>query len=543
MPDPLLDKKNRPDYHCAACDRVLPFVKVVQDLSGGTPAMRAAGEAYLFKNKMETPDDYKNRLGRTVLFEAYKTTVEALVGAVYKQEIDIGEDVPTAIRGVKDQTEGYIEDIDLAGNHLDVFGKKVFKDQFEGCAVILVEMPPKLESSALTLSATPTALDDRVLNRRPYWVEYSASQAINWQKARINGAEQFTLITFEECSMEPDGEYGEKEVKRYRTFRRPLIDDGRDGAGRQTRPASYGSPQWELNRLIPDAKPGEPQFVLEGSGTVTNKDGNPLSRIPAYESGNLGSNPPLLGLGYLNISHWQNSSDQENILHVVRCPQAIRIGFQPEKPADGKDGAVVGVTGIWDFPVGGDAHYMEIRGDGATKAGRDNIVDIEQRMGMIGLSTLTQRSDSNITATEKKIDNAEKHSMLSTMARSHKDCIEGALGATAEYMGLPSGGSIKLGVSEDQLILTPKHMDVLLSATLQNKLPLRAWLQAALSLLENAGVLAEDVNVEDWVAQIEAMNETQQAVGLATSAKSNLLSLPPAMRGMGGAQSGNGAAR
>lgn len=534
MPDPLLDKKNRPDYHCAACDKVAPHIKLVQDLTGGTPSMRQAGEEYLFKNKREDPADYKSRLGRTVLFEAYKTTVEALVGAVYKKEIVLGADVPAVMRT-------YLEDVDLAGSHIDVFGKKVFKDQFEGCAVILVEMPPKLESSALTLSATPTALDDKILNRRPYWVEYSHGQVVNWQKARINGVLQFTLITFEECGMEPDGEYGEKEIKRYRTFRRPLIDEGLDGAGRQTRPAVYGPPEWELNRLIPDAKPNEPQFVLEGRGIVTSNNGQPLSRIPAYESGELGSQPSLLGLAYLNVSHWQNTSDQENILHVTRCPQAIRIGFQPEKPADGKDAAIVGVTGIWDFPLGGDAKYLEVRGDGATKAGRDNILDIEQRMGMIGLSTLTQRSDSQITATEKRIDNAEKHSTLSTMARSHKDCIEGALGATAEYMGLPSGGSIELGVSDDELVLTPQHMQVLLTAVTQNKLPLKAWLQAALSLLENAGVLAEDVNVEDWLSEINAMNETQQAVGLATSATGNLNSMPPAMRGLFGATSGNGA--
>lgn len=527
----MLEKSNRPDFLCADLASVQPHIELVRTLSGGTPAMRAAGAKYLPKEPRELDPDYAIRLARSVLFEGYPMTVEALVGAVFKNEITIGEDVPVTIRT-------YLEDVDLAGNHIDVFGKKCFKDQFEGCSVILVEMPPRLERSSLTLSQTPTSADDKAMNRRPYWVKYSHSQVTNYRKQRINGVEQFTLITFEECSMEADGKYGQKEVKRYRTFSREEIDNGLDETGRQTRPPVFGPPMWELVCKKPKAQGGEDEFIPEAGGAITNKDGQPLSRIPVWIAGELGALPPLLGQAHLNVSHWQNLSDQDNILHITRVPMLVLPG-QKEG-----DEVVVGVKNTLKAPPGEKPFWLEISADGATKAGREHILDIEQRMGMSGLSIMTQRTGSDITATEKKLDHDEKHSTLSTMARSQKDCFEGAIGTMAEYMGLPvvAGGSIELGVSEESLVLTPQHMQVLLAAVQANKLPLEPFLSAVLNLLERAGVLAEDVSIDDWVAKIEEAVKVSQAVGLATQTSGQLFGAPPAIRGMVGAVSGNGAA-
>src|SRR5438105_3166648 len=115
MPHPVqLNPKDKPDYKSAGYDQVASDCKLVRDVSGGTKAMRQAAETYLPKEKREDPVDYKIRLQASVLFDAYLRTVQSLVGVVFKKEIVVGAKVPQQIKND-------IEDIDLAGNHLDVF--------------------------------------------------------------------------------------------------------------------------------------------------------------------------------------------------------------------------------------------------------------------------------------------------------------------------------------------------------------------------------------------------------------------------------------
>jgi hypothetical protein len=482
--------QDKPNYKCKAHTDAAAAIQIVRDVSGGTPVMRKAGTTYLPKERRETQQDYDFRRDRTVLFEGYLRTRQSLVGMVFDKDIVLGDDVPAQIKT-------HLEDVDLAGNHIDVFAKRHFTDQFEGCAFILVDMEPSLSEGA-------TLADEIATGRRPYWVGYKADQAINYRFERVKGKQEFSQITFEEVTCEPDGAYGEKEVTRYRTFRKV-----------------NGVVEWELNRLNPEAKNEEDKIVFEKSGVTT------LSRIPVAVAGEIGKPPPLLGLAYLNISHWQNSSDQENILHITRVPMLVRIGAKSDQTE-----VVVGVTGTLDVDVDGDVKWLEVSADGAMSVGRQHLLDIEQRMGMMGLSTLTQRSDANITATEKKQDFQEKHSELATMARSEKDAIELALSFHAEYLGLSDGGSIELGVKEEQLTLTPQHLQVLLAAVQANDFSLETFLTVVLGLLRETGALAEDVNVDDEIARVKAAQSAAQAQALPSLASKALAGAPNTVRSL-----------
>lgn len=431
------------DFTCKAHKDVMPFITTVQDLSGGTPAMRTARTKYLPMEPRERPGDYDARLDNTVLFEGYSKTRDSLVGMVYNGEIKLKDDVPALLKT-------YAEDIDLAGNHIDVFGKARFTDQFEGASVILVDMERVDNQSRRTLAGNTRADSDAL---RPYMVGYKHHQVTNWRKARINGKEEFTLITFREPSYEADGEYGEKEVVRYRTFKRPVFDKGLDESGKRVRPVAYGSPVWELHRENKQSTGEDNQLVYEDGGEVA------ISRIPVAVGGELGAKPTLLGLAYLNISHWRNSSDQENILHITRVPKLVQKGGDPPGTGNNTETEIVlNVTSTLWVPEDGDIKWLEVQAQGAMEIGRQHVLDIEQRMGMMGLSTLTQRSDANITATEKRQDAREKNSTLSTMARSHKDQMELALEFMSEYKNLPSGGSIELPASQEELVFDSEDL-------------------------------------------------------------------------------------
>lgn len=404
--------------------------------------MRAAGTTYLPRERREPLQDYNDRLNKTVLFEGYPKTRDSLVGLVFNGEITLKEDVPEQIRKLW-------EDIDLAGNHGDVFCKSRFTDQFEGASVILVDMEQPDNQPRVTRAGDTKADVDA---RRPYWVGYKHHQVTNWRQARLNGKQEFTLITFKEVSQEAEGDYGEKEVTRYRTFRK--VD---------------GRVVWELDRENPEATTEEGKLERENSGTIA------LTRIPIAVGGELGSPPTLLGLAYLNISHWQNSSDQENILHITRVPKLVRIGQELVNQGAKQEEIEISVTSVLDAPVGGDYKWLEVQKEGGMGLGRQHLLDIEQRMGMMGLSTLTQRSDANITAFEKAQDAKEKHSVLSTMARSAQDQIELALELTAEYLRLPDGGSIELPASQDDMVLDAQDLQLAQQAVKEGTLRIETF--------------------------------------------------------------------
>ena len=508
MPD-LNPKADKPNYQNADYKDMQPAWTIVRDVSGGTVRMRQVGKTYLPKEVAEEPKAYNCRLNRSVFFNAYKRTRGALTGMVFKRNPTIAEDVPPEI--VKQ-----LENVDLAGTHIDVFSKELFEDAFEGHAFILVEMEKALDPN-LDLSGQASGADEQAAGRRPYWVRYKADQAVNWRTSRINGEEQLTQITFKECNYEPDGEYGEKEVVRYRAFKR--VGD---------------KVTWELYRVVKSTTyslGGEEEMELEDDGELS------LSRIPVAivygkRLGLVKSEPPLLDLAYLNISHWQKYSDHSNILHVCQVPLFVRKGATTDQAA-----IEVGIAGTVDVPVEGEVSWVEVEGHGI-EAGRIDMLDLEQRMAVMGLSILSQRENSNITATEKRQDFQEMQSELSTMARSLKDAMELALQFHAEYLGLElvdAGGSIELGVDEQELIVTPEHLNVLLSAVQSNNFSLETFLTVVLNLLGESGMLPDDIDVKDEVARVKKAAAANQAMALANVAKTAVKGAPPAIKGMFGA--------
>lgn len=482
MPDPL-KKEDRPDYQNSDYQDMQPAWKIVRDVSGGTAQMRQASTAYLPKEEAEQPKAYDRRLKRSVFFNAYKRTRGALTGMVFKHDPVIAEDVPPEI--VK-----HLENVDMAGTHIDVFAKELFEDAFEGHAFILVDTQKGLDASITSLSTVPDASDERAAGLRPYWLKYKADQAVNWRTSRINGEEHLTQITFKETSFEPSGKFGEKEVTKYRVFSREgdLV-------------------RWDLYRVVVQAA-FQPDIVWEDGGDVS------LSRIPVAivygkRLGLVKSEPPLLDLAYLNISHWQKYSDHSNILHVCQVPLFVRKGATQDQAQ-----IEVGIAGTVDVPESGEVSWVEVEGHGI-EAGRVDMLDLEQRMAVMGLSILSQRQESNITATEKRQDYEEMQSELSTMARSLKDALELALQFHAEYLGMElpeDGGSIELGVSEQDLILTPEHLKVLLTAVNDDKFSLETFLTVLLSLLSQSGLLPDDIEVKDEMARVQKTMKASQAL-------------------------------
>lgn len=413
-----MNPNDRPDYTVASYTRMCPLWKIVEDVEGGTPSIRNARESYLPREEGERPVRYEQRLRWSVFFNAYAKTRDALVGMVFKSDPVLNPDVPP-------QIQSDAENIDLQGNHIDVFLKELFMEAFDGHAFILVDMQPALGENA-------TLADEQAAGRRPYWVKYEACQALNWRTEIVNGETVLAQITFEEKTNEPAGLYGEDAVTRYRVFK-----------------LGNGVVNWELYRKVSGESDPSKQIVLENQGVLT-QERIPVAVVYGNRDGYLESTPPLIDLAYLNIDHYQQVSDYRTQLHYL-VPGLVRYGV----PEADREKLRWGPLNVTDLPNKETSDMRYISHDGkAIEATRQAILDSQQRMAAAGLSMLTAHErGSNQTATEIRANNLQQTSDLATMARSLQDATELALRFHAKYYGLKDGGSIKLGVAQADIVL------------------------------------------------------------------------------------------
>lgn len=434
---------NSPAYECAEYRAQLEDLEIVRDLRAGTPALRKKGERYLPLEPEEEERDYRIRLSRAVLFNAYDRAVRSMTGMIFRRELRLEDDVPAEIRGTEAEqeaaeVEGIAEAIDAKGAHLTVFVKELTDAAIaEGHVFLYVDMPPVLPAGA-------RLEDQRAAGLRPYWVQYAKDQAINWRMERG----RLTQITFKEITKEPDGLFGEKVVTRYRV----LWPGG-----------------WQI-WIEQKSERGEtvvvPEMDADGNARagVTPFDEIPVAVVNSSKHGLLCSTPKLLDLAMINLLHYAESSDYRLYLHICSRPIPWMTGY--DKPV-----MHVGPYSFFKLKDGGRLEFAESTGS-ALGAVRTDLQDLQEHMALLSLSMLAANKPSN-TATEEILDSVKEESDLMTVARSVKDGVELALKWTAQYLEASkrfnatkadlakiSGGSVDLGSKMEDLVLPPEELRV-----------------------------------------------------------------------------------
>jgi hypothetical protein len=472
------NESNKPSYRNKTYLAMARAWKIVRDVSKTALHLRDLGKAYLPQFPAEHADDYKDRLGTATLFNAYVRTVQGLVGMVFKKNPVLNEDVPQQIKD-------HAENIDLAGTHLDVFAKEAFEDLFDGHVLVLVDMQKALGPGA-------TLEDELRAGLRPYWVKYTADQAINFRKATINGQTEIGQITFEEETCVEDGEYGEKTVMRYRTFTLvPYTDLISSEVKMEVR--------WELKEKQKGLN-GEDAFPVIDGGVIPKLSRIPVSVAYGKKKGFLQSQPPLLDLALLNISYFQKKSDRDRNLHKCNFPIPIFKGVD-EGIKKIEVGSGLGIR----VPADGDAYYMEPTGNSLEES-RLDLQDLRGEMATLGLSVIAGQRQAEATATETVIDFTQESSELETMARSFSDMLEQCMGFHAQYLDLgeDKGGSVTLGSHLKSMRLTQAQIATYSSMAAQGQLSLLTMWE----IMQNSDALPDtfDPKVEEQRLKDQAKN-------------------------------------
>lgn len=379
----------------AAFNAALPSWGMVEALKGGTAAMRAARETFLPKHEAEREDAYLVRLQRSFLFTAYARTIELLVGKAFAKPVTPGDSVPENLKE-------HFKDIDLAGTDLHTFAAQLFEAGLdEGVSFILVDLPNTKPATTLG--------EERAAGVRPYWSLIRASSVIGWRVVVENGKPILDQLRVAENATVPDGEFGEKAVQRVRVYYR-------DGSWQL----------WEADK--PQTGQNARTYVLTDEGKMT------LGRIPiatfyAKKVGHMEGRPRLEDLAWLNVEHWQKSSDQNHILHVARVPILFGRGF--EGTVTVAPNSIVTVQG-----ENSDLKYVEHSG-AAIGAGQVDLDGLVDRMAALGVDMLIKRKATSgtgdATATGKAITESGENSILGNLARSLKLTLDAALAMTAEW--------------------------------------------------------------------------------------------------------------
>jgi hypothetical protein len=462
-------KKDDPSTTSVAWDTMMPRWQLMSALLGGTETMRAAGQAYLPRHPEESDPAYQERLSEAVLYNKTALTLDDLVGRVFCEPVQPGEDMPEDIAKL-------CENIDGQGHDLHTFAEDWFKAGFaKGLSHAFIDFPAKI------VAVNPDGSERRLTlaeakqqNRRPYWVQFAPEQIIFAAAQVVNGVETLTHIRILEEELVQEG-FAEGLQRRIR-----VLEPGR---------------WW----VYIEQKPS--RWVLFSQGTY-DLDYIPLVTFYAGDrEGLMTAKPPLLDLAHLNVTHWQSSADQRNILKVGRFPMLAVSGAIPAS-TDGKIQLVVGPNQLLHTEdAQGKIYYVEPAGT-AIAAGQEDLTQLEEQMSAYG-SRFTTRKAVAQTATENDNENDEDAAELEKIARRFKDCLEQAAAITADWLGKApeEGGSVEMNTelgdtnSVDQTVLS-----TLTSARNSRDISRKTYL----SVLQQRGVLPEEVDIDEEIEAVEA---------------------------------------
>lgn len=434
-------------------------VKIIDDLLGGTATMRRAGQAYLFKMEMEEANSYRNRLERSTLYPALSETLSQMTGRVFFRPINVVD--------VDETIQPLFDDIDLAGNNLDVFASNWFYSALAyGCSFALIDFTRVGEAKSLA--------EEKALNARPYWLHIKLHQVLGIKTDRHNGKQRITQFRFVVNEQVDDGNFGVKTIKHIYVYEVGKVSRYAEIDGEFTLAEEL---QLTAQNKLLDFVPVVP-FVTkrnELTGTVE---------------------PPLMELAYLNVKHWQSQSDQDNITNIARVPLLAIYSNEDVKQLS------IGGSAI-HLPIDSSMQFVEHSGQ-AISAGTASLKELEEQMKTAGAKLLT-KTVLSMTDSQSRDEAGKEISQLRLLANCFEDAIDLALEYTGRW----------LGIEKEQV------GGVQISGNIENDLDPTASMASVIQL-RNAGVISNQSTFDeakrrgllsdklDW----EAEQERLQAEGM-----------------------------
>ena len=437
---------------------------IVEALLGGTASMRKLSTKYLPKWPNEAEDAYEARVKASVLFPAYSRTVDTLTGKPFSKPLTYSDDMP-------EQMQEWLNDADLQGRNLHACAADVMEKTIgKGIVGVLVDYP--------RVANVRTVAEEKQTGSRPYIVEIRAEQFIGWRTKQENGKTVLTQFRFCEVVEEDDGDFGVKSVEQIRVLE-PF--------------------RWEIWRQT------DKGIWFKYEEGVTTLDFVPFVPFYGNRKGFMYSRPPMIEMAYMNVQHWQSSSDQQNILHVARVPILTVSGITDDSGFK----LTVGASAAVKLPVEGKMEFVEHSG-AAIEAGKESLADLEEQMRQAGAELLVIKPG-QITATQTSTENAVGMCALNRIVMDSNDAWNQVIDYMAIWGGLGqgNGGTVKIFNDFAAQALQDQSADMLLKACVAGKISDETYITE----MKRRGQLAETVSYEEEKERIEAQGPALGSLG------------------------------
>lgn len=416
------------------CQKFYDDREMIRAVRGGTEALRAAGVKYLPKEPGESSESYKRRLARSFLTNYTDKCAKNLASKPFTRPIVVKSE------RFQDLADEYVKSVNGKGTSLTGLASTTFED-------------------ALWNGSSFIAVDCAVQGGRPYAYHLSGDHILGY---RLDEDDRLTEIRIHERAIVAEGNWGEKEVSRVRVFKR-------EGE----------SVTWSLYEEDGTAVVLDQAFALKEIPVA------PVHSSAVVASGELFAPPPLKDLAFMNVQHYQESSDQSNILRIARVPVLFASGLADD------DAIAIGSEYAIKGEAGADLKYVEHSG-AAIGAGRDSLKDLEAKMQSYG-SDMLENDGVVETATGRSLRAGETNNKIAMIALNLASAVERVLGWIA-YFNKIAEPDFNVDINTEYGINSaPEELAALANARTMGDLSQEDYLQE----LKRRGLLRNDFSVAD----------------------------------------------
>ena len=433
---------------------MMPDWSVMAAVTKGTNYIRDLSETYLPQEPREDDDAYQTRVDRSVLSPYTSRLIETAAGAILRKPIHIKGD-PYWLELAKN--------IDGIGSNINEYARRALVSSLTyGHSAILVDYPTAMGARNLA--------EERAQGRRPYFVHIDAPQIWGWRKE--SGTNRLLQVRIHDYDVRPLNEFGEEQVEEMR-----VIYPGRYDLytlGRSTETVS-----------------------LDETGGYS-LDEIPLVPIYSNRRDVLISQPPLLDIANLNITHYQRQADLIHALHIAAMPTLVLEGWD-----DTTGSATMGVNYAIAMQPGNKAYYVQADAT-SFDAQMQELQSLEGQMSTLGVTKLFGQKFVAESAEAKRIDQAQSNSVLSIISQELESCLNQAFAFAAQYVGIEPP-EIKIDRDFDYYRLIGQDISVLAQLNQMGKISDEMLLE----VLRRGEILPDDTNIEEAARQTAEGESTE----------------------------------
>lgn len=472
---------------CRAYNAMAAKWELIDDLLGGTQSMRDAGQKWLPKEKAENDEAYLNRIAHSFLYGALSDTIEKFTAKPFSKLVTLeGGDLDPRIQPI-------YEDADMNGTSLTEFSRAVFRDGLgHGGSYIMPDFQDVARLDEQGQVVTPDLGAEMRGEVRPYFQHFPSSNVIGWRHVMFGGKKILTQLRVKEDRYVPDGMWGETQRHYVRVYTPDSMEEWVQ---------NEQTGEWVVS--IPEKK--------HTFGRI------PLVPVPIRPTGFMTYCPPFEDLGWLNLKHWQSSSDQDHILHYARVPMLVMTGISDEEK---KKPTTIGSDRALKFTsVNAKAQWVEHSG-AAINAGQADLEKLEARMEVLGLSPALERMGDQ-TATARQIDDSNVKNAIQGWIRVLESAIKTAYQYAAEMADAELPEEFEVKIFQDFGINARAQQDIaeLGAARARKEIDHETYLYE----LKRRGTLDESTDIKKVMA---ATKREGPALGLLTAGPGGQGNLP-----------------